>query len=53
MIEFGGCEKSQLQDAYKTLAAQLIQYEHPTWREIEEEDIYQKLKEEDLPVMRF
>lgn len=53
MIEFGGCEKSQLQDACETLAARLIQYEHPAWREIEEEDIYQKLKEEGLPVMRF
>ena len=53
MIEFGGCEKSQLQDACETLAAQLIQYEHPAWYEIKEEDIYQKLKEEGLQVMRF
>jgi hypothetical protein len=53
MIEFGGCEKSQLQDACETLAAQLIQYEHPTWYEIKEEDICQKLKEEGLPVIRF
>lgn len=53
MIEFGACEKSQLQDACETLAAQLIQYEHPAWYEIKEEDICQKLKEEGLPVIRF
>ena len=53
MIEFGACEKSQLQDACEALAAQLIQYEYPTWYEIKEEDIYQKLKEEGLPVTRF
>lgn len=53
MIEFGACEKSQLQDACEILAAQLIQYEHPAWYEIKEEDICQKLKEEGLPVIRF
>lgn len=53
MIEFGACEKSQLQDTCEILAAQLIQYEHPAWYEIKEEDICQKLKEEGLPVMRF
>ena len=53
MIEFGGCEKSQLQDVCETLAAQLIRYEYPTRYSVEEEDIYQKLKEEGLPVMRF
>lgn len=53
MIEFGACEKSQLQDVCETLAAQLIQYEHPTWCYIEEEDICQKLKEEGLPVIIF
>lgn len=53
MIEFGACEKSQLQYTCETLAAQLIQYEHPDWYEIKEEDICQKLKEEGLPVTRF
>ena len=53
MIEFGGCEKSQLQDVCESLATQLIQNEYPDWYEVEEEDIYQKLKEEGLPVMRF
>lgn len=53
MIEFGACEKSQLQDVCETLAAQLVQYEHPDWYEIKEEDICQKLKEEGLLVTRF
>lgn len=53
MIEFGGCEKSQLQNVCESLAAQLIQNEYPDWYEIKEEDICQKLKEEGLPVIRF
>lgn len=54
MIEFGGCDKIQLQEVCESLATQLVQYEHPSWREVSEEDVYEKLREEGLSdVMRF
>lgn len=54
MIEFGGCDKIQLQEVCESLATQLVQYEHSSWREVSEEDVYEKLREEGLSdVMRF
>lgn len=53
MIEFGGCDRCELEDALKSLAYQVLQYQNPGWYEIPEDEIVALLKNEGLLVTSF
>lgn len=53
MIEFGGCDRCELEDALESLAYQVLQYQNPGWYEIPEDEIVALLKNEGLLVTSF
>ena len=53
MIEFGGCDRCELEDALESLAYQVLQYQNPGWYEIPEVEIVDLLKNEGLLVTSF
>lgn len=53
MIEFGGCDRYELEDALESLAYQVLQYQNPGWYEIPEDEIVALLKNEGLLVTSF
>lgn len=53
MIEFGGCERCELEDALESLAYQVLQYQNPGQYEIPEDEIVALLKNEGLLVTSF
>ena len=53
MIEFGGCDKGDMEDALESLAYQVLQYQNPGWYEIPEDEIVALLKNEGLLVTSF
>ena len=53
MIEFGGCDRYELEDALESLAYQVLQYQNPGWYEIPEDEIVALLKNEGLLVESY
>lgn len=53
MIEFGGCDRCELEDALESLVYQVLQYQNPGWYEIPEDEIVALLKNEGLLVTSF
>ncbi len=53
MIEFGGCDRCELEDALESLACQVLQYQNPGWYEIPEDEIVALLKNKGLLVTSF
>ena len=53
MLEYGGCDKGSLVETLEALAYRILHYEHPTWYEIPEEEVYELLKSEGLLIQRF
>lgn len=53
MIEFGGCDRCELEDALESLTYQVLQYQNPGWYEIPEDEIVALLKNEGLLVTSF
>lgn len=53
MIEFGGYDRCELEDALESLAYQVLQYQNPGWYEIPEDEIVALLKNEGLLVTSF
>lgn len=53
MIEFGGCDRCELEYALESLAYQVLQYQNPGWYEIPEDEIVALLKNEGLLVESY
>lgn len=53
MIEYDYCSKGKIIEALEALAYRVLHYEHPTWYEIPEEEVYELLKSEGLSIQRF
>lgn len=53
MIEYGSCDKGDLIETLEALAYRVLHYEHPTWYEIPEEEVYKLIKSEGLPIQKF
>lgn len=50
MIDYKDCEKDKLIEVVESLAYKVLQYQHPEWYDVSEEEILSLLKQEDLPI---
>lgn len=53
MIEYGACDKAELINVIEALAYKVLHYEHPGRNEITEEEVFNLLKDEGLPLIKF
>ena len=53
VIEYGACDKAELTEVIEALAYKVFHYEHPMRNEITEEEIFNLLKDEGLPLIKF
>lgn len=53
MIEYGACSKAELTEVIEALAYKVLHYEHPRRNEITEEEVFNLLKDEGLPLIKF
>lgn len=53
MIEYGACSKAELINVIEALAYNVLHYEHPMSGEITEEEVFNFLKNEGLPLIKF
>ena len=50
MLNFDNCTRAQLEEVLETLAYHIAHYEHPSWFYVDEQTIFETLKNEGLDV---
>lgn len=50
MIDYRACEIGDFVEVVESLAYKLLQYQHPGWYEIPEEEVVSLLRQEGLPI---
>lgn len=53
MIEYGAYDKAELTEVIEALAYKVLHYKHPRRNEITEEEVFNLLKDEGLPLIKF
>lgn len=53
MIEYGACDKAELTEVIEALAYKVLHYKLPMRDEITEEEVFNFLKDEGLPLIKF